>query len=149
MARGLRRRIERSHPRRGVRPCGRVALDDVHDRSTSARFHPGYVAWGRQWETFAARGNGVRRIGGNGFGCVLLRRSIARQTTFTHAAETGDFDWNFYYWLARHEGGRYRALLDWSCEAQHLDPHSGSLPGDRLNSSAESCCRRHRPPPAD
>ena len=84
-----------------------------------SRFHAGYVVWGRDWRTFAKRGRGVERIGGNGFGCTLIRRSVFRHAAFTHAAETGDFDWNVYYWLARHAGGQFQALLDWSCEAAH------------------------------
>lgn len=84
-----------------------------------SRYHVGYVAWMEHMRPLLG-GQSAQQVGGNGFGCTLLRRSIMRQTTFAHRAETGDFDPNFYAWLARHEGGRYRALLDWSCKAARI-----------------------------
>jgi hypothetical protein len=64
-----------------------------------------------------ARSKGLLTIGGNGFGCVILRRSVIRQTVFQHAAPTADYDPNFYHWLA---STSFTARLDCRVECEHL-----------------------------
>ena len=75
-----------------------------------------YLAWNRPGE-FLTGGAGEEFVVGNGFGCVLLRTSVARQAVIQNAAPTADFDPNFYQWLS---GTPWRAKLNWTIECAHL-----------------------------
>jgi hypothetical protein len=81
-----------------------------------SRFHPGYVAWDVQGKMIEQPGQGVETVGGNGFGCVILRHSVLRDVVFHHGGR-GDYDPNFY---AELRGTRFRAKVDWSAECEHL-----------------------------
>lgn len=83
-----------------------------------SRFRAGWVAWDKDGKMAENQGEGVVTVGGNGFGCVVLRRSVVGQTVIQHSTPTGDFDPNFYYWLSR---TRWKAQLDWGVECEHLD----------------------------
>ncbi len=80
-----------------------------------SRFHPGYVAWDQDGRIFAERGNGVQVIGGQGFGCVILRKSVLDEHVIHHGGR-GDYDPTFY---AELRGTRWRAKVDWWCEVGH------------------------------
>ena len=49
-----------------------------------SRFHPGYVAWGQNGRIFTERGDGVQVIGRQGFGCVILRKSVLDEHMIHH-----------------------------------------------------------------
>ncbi len=92
-----------------------------------SRFRPGYVAWdnnGGILDEPAAKGAGIINVGGTGFGCVILRRSLLRQTVFQNATPTEDFDPNFFSWLSTQRtpaGNRWLARLDCRVECEHRD----------------------------
>ncbi|HEY2251508.1 MAG TPA: glycosyltransferase [Planctomycetaceae bacterium] len=90
----------------------------------ASRFRPGYVAWDSHGRNFLAAdvdGRPVVTVGGNGFGCVMLRRSVLRETVFQHALPTGDYDPNFYHWLTR---TKWQARLDCRILCEHRDAPS-------------------------
>ena len=80
-------------------------------------YHEGYIAWDERNCLIEQPGRGLQTVGGNGFCCVMLRRSILRHTRFTHLGRNGDFDAAFYDWLA---GTKYQVRMDWSVECEHL-----------------------------
>ena len=80
-----------------------------------SRFHPGYVAWDQSGRLLAEPGEGVAVIGGQGFGCVILRKSVLDDYVIHHGAR-GDYDPTFY---AELRGSRWRAKVDWRCEVGH------------------------------
>ena len=80
-----------------------------------SRFHPGYVAWDQGGRIFTERGDGVQVIGGQGFGCVILRKSVLEKHVIHHGGR-GDYDPTFY---AELRGTRWRAKVDWGCEVGH------------------------------
>lgn len=82
-----------------------------------SRFRTGYVAWDNDGNVIAQAGTGVAAVGGNGFGCVILRKSVLQQTVLQHVQPTADYDPNFYRWLA---GTRWKARVDWNTECEHL-----------------------------
>lgn len=104
-------------------------FDDVTASVSGAyfsRYRDGLVAWGSAYQILdagdiplAAAGELPPAVGGNGFGCVMLRRSVLRQTVLQHAAPSGDYDPNFYHWLA---GTRMKARLDRSILCDHRSP---------------------------
>ena len=77
-----------------------------------SRFHPGYVAWDQDGRIFIARGDGVQVIGGQGFGWVILRKSVLDQHVIHHRGR-GDYDPTFY---AELRGTCWRTKVDWGCE---------------------------------
>jgi hypothetical protein len=83
-----------------------------------SRFHAGYVAWDRNGKPIENADDGLSSVAGNGFGCVILRRSVLTQTVLQHVRPTPDYDPNFYHWLS---STRWRARLDWRIECEHLD----------------------------
>ncbi|MBI3866830.1 MAG: glycosyltransferase [Planctomycetia bacterium] len=89
-----------------------------------SRFRPGWVAWSKDGNLVEEAGAGLANVGGNGFGCVLLRKSVLQQTVLQHVQPTGDYDPNFYHWLC--STGRWRALVDWSVECEHLSAPAGA-----------------------
>ena len=83
-------------------------------------YHEGYIAWDEQNGLITQSGSGLETVGGNGFCCAMLRRSVLRQTRFTHLGRNGDFDAAFYDWLSETE---YQARMDWSVECNHVIEH--------------------------
>lgn len=85
-----------------------------------SRYQDAFVAWpvgpGLP-ASFTEAGTGVQQVGGNGFGCVMLRTSVLRDAVFHHGGLRGDFDPNFYAELPT----GWRALLDWSVRCRHAD----------------------------
>jgi hypothetical protein len=82
-----------------------------------SQYHGGYIAWDERNCLIEQPGRGLQTVGGNGFCCVILRRSVLRRTQFTHLGPNGDFDAAFYDWLSE---TRYQARLNWTVECEHL-----------------------------
>ncbi len=80
-----------------------------------SRFHPGYVAWDKNGRLLAEPGHGVEVIGGQGFGCVILRKSVLDEHVIHHGGR-GDYDPTLYSEL---RATRWRAKVDWGCEVGH------------------------------
>jgi hypothetical protein len=89
-----------------------------------SRYTPHVVAWtnennGRRPIPFSDRGEGLATIGGNGFGCVILRTAALRGVVFSDTPPPGtglshDFDIAFYQ-----QQQRRQVRLDWSIECEH------------------------------
>lgn len=60
---------------------------------------------------------GVTEVGGNGFGCVVMRGETLRRTVFTCHAPHWHYDLNFYHDAVEVRGST--ALVDWSCICKH------------------------------
>jgi hypothetical protein len=82
-----------------------------------SRYQPVYVAWRPNGEAFVDAGEGVQEVGGNGWGCVLLRSSVVRDIVLHHGGR-GDFDPNFYESV---RGLGLLAKVDWSVRCRHAD----------------------------
>jgi glycosyltransferase involved in cell wall biosynthesis len=93
---------------------------DARTASVSAayqsRFHGRYSAWDEQAHEFTESGTGRQVIGGNGFGCVILRRSVIGAHPFTTYMDLDDYDIAFYRRLAETP---FVAKVDWDCVCQH------------------------------
>lgn len=93
---------------------------DVRTASVAApylsRYRQQFVVWDQQGQLAAAAGKGVSVVGGNGFGCVILRRSAIIEHVFTRYQDADDFDVAFYRKLA---GSPLVAKVDWTCVCQH------------------------------
>jgi len=102
--------------------CSRLLYGfDRQTASVSAaywsRFANAFVAWGPDQQMIATKGDGLEMIGGNGFGCVLLRGEALRKSVFTATLDFPAFDNAFYFRLP--ETG-LKAKIDWSVECQHF-----------------------------
>lgn len=101
----------------------RSLLEHFDERTVSvaapyrSRFHSGYVAWDERSVTYREPQEGVTRVGGNGFGCTILRSESLRQTAFSHALRIPDFDGAFYATLQR-KGEVCK--INWDVECEHL-----------------------------
>ena len=73
------------------------------------------MAWDQDGRIFTERGDGIQVIGGQGFGCVILRKSVLDEHVIHHGGR-GDYDPTFY---AELRGTRWRAKVDWWCEVGH------------------------------
>jgi glycosyltransferase involved in cell wall biosynthesis len=65
----------------------------------------------------ASLAKGTESIGGNGFGCLLMRGEYLRHTVFRSGPPYYNFDHHFYAQYVRSEGGT--ALIDWDCRCRH------------------------------
>jgi len=81
------------------------------------RYEQAFVAWDSSFKLLTG-GEGVQTIGGNGFGCVLLRSKVFCKTVFTCSNEFPDFDQAFYAKLDNTQ----LAKINWDLECQHLSP---------------------------
>jgi hypothetical protein len=66
----------------------------------------------------AGQGLPVQQVHGNGFGCVMLRRSVLSQCVIRHAPSPY-YDVNFYYDVS--DMGRCRVLADFGLQCVHLE----------------------------
>lgn len=112
--------------------CGFDEQTDSVAAPYASRYSADFVAWrlgthGRKPIPLTQRGNGLEAIGGNGFGCTMLRNSFLRSQMFSdepHAASGGtshDFDIAFY--LQAGQSGRL-CKLDWSLHCDHVGTNS-------------------------
>lgn len=85
-----------------------------------SRFANSYVVWRADQRQIAVRGDGLQCVGGNGFGCVILRGEVVRHTPFTATLDFPAYDNAFYYRLPT---TGLRAKIDWTveCEHRHVD----------------------------
>jgi glycosyltransferase involved in cell wall biosynthesis len=82
------------------------------------RYEDSYVAWTKDDQPLTG-GDGVEVIGGNGFGCVLMRTHAFKNHVFTCTEEYPDFDKGFY---AQIDHDKYLVKIDWNQICQHLTP---------------------------
>lgn len=95
------------------------AMDDKTVSVSGAyrsRYQDAFVAWSRSDPPtpFQQAQKGVKQVGGNGFGCVVIRSSVLRDTVLHHGGRRGDFDPNFY---ADNPG--WTAKIDWDVRCDH------------------------------
>lgn len=76
-----------------------------------------YIAWDEQIRSYSHPAEGVQTVGGNGFGCVVIRGHLLRNTVFTALLGCPDFDHAFY---DRLRATGLKAKLDWSVACEHL-----------------------------
>lgn len=102
----------------------RKLLESFDDRTASvaapyrSRFHEGYVVWKNETETIMEPEKGITLVGGNGFGCTIIRSELLHRTVFSHAYRLPDFDHAFYSYL-RTEG--FEAKVNWDVECEHYE----------------------------
>ncbi len=82
-----------------------------------SRYHDGYVAWTKGHQIVKERCGGFQTVEGNGFGCVMLRSNVLKESLFTCRQHPFDFDPSYYEQL---EGSRFQAKLCWDVECEHL-----------------------------
>ncbi len=87
-----------------------------------SRYHEGYCVWINDVAHVSQPGQGLQPIGGNGFGCTIVRGSVLRQTVFTAQGHPADFDIAFYSRL-RKTG--WEARVRWDCECEHIGANTG------------------------
>ncbi|QDU10755.1 glycosyltransferase [Gimesia aquarii] len=112
-----------------------------------SRFHKGFVVWNQAGASYEKLGYQEEVVGGNGFGCTILRASTIRDNVFTALHNMPDFDIAFY---ARLKTTGFQAKVNWSCFSQH----SGALESEIMKpkqSSKTDCecaepgwCERHQ-----
>lgn len=81
-----------------------------------SRFSNAYVVWDLGQQMLSKRNGGLEDVGGNGFGCVMLRGEVVRQTVFTATLDAAAYDNAFYYRLPAFG---LKAKVDWSIECRH------------------------------
>jgi glycosyltransferase involved in cell wall biosynthesis len=79
-----------------------------------SRYHGGYVQRDKSGVHFQRPADGVQVVGGNGFGCTIVRRSVLSRVEFR---DEGDCDIDFHRQVPRD----MVATCDWSCAAEHLE----------------------------
>lgn len=104
--------------------CARLMrlLADGHGSAAApyrSRFGNRYVVWNRSGRNLLDRGLGFRQVGGNGFGCVLMRAEVFLRAKFRLEE---DCDRSFYRQLNEWGG---TAGVDWGSESQHQDAVPG------------------------
>ena len=83
-----------------------------------SRFHQAYVAWDDRSRHYFS-GEGVRAIGGCGFGCLLIRRAAFAGETF--AFGYAENDWFDHAFCRRLRLDGWTIKIDWSQECLHRD----------------------------
>jgi hypothetical protein len=93
------------------------------DRNTASvsaaywsRFSDAYVAWGEDQQMIRRLGHGLQTVGGNGFGCVVLRGEVVRNAVFTATLDFPAYDNAFYHRLSATD---LVAKINWSVECEH------------------------------
>lgn len=89
-----------------------------------SRCSEAYVVWQRDQRLIPRKGTGLEVVGGNGFGCVLLRSDVVRQSVFTATIDIPAFDNAFYYRLPQ---TGLKAKVDWTVECAH---HTANVSGE-------------------
>jgi hypothetical protein len=90
-----------------------------------SRFDDRYVGQSLTGKPLWDRHTGLMQVQSNGFGFVLLRSQALRDIGIQHASPGGNYDHNFYAALRT---GEALALMNWSCECQHLDSQPALQP---------------------
>ena len=89
-----------------------------------SRYHAQFLTWDQQGQAATAPGEGLEVVGGNGFGCTILRRSVIGGHVFTRYQDAEDYDIAFYRRLA---GTPFVAKVDWDAPCQHGNAEPPSL----------------------
>lgn len=102
---------------------------DAHVAAVSgavpSRFEPRVIAWRTPTlETIRAYGDGVERIHGSGFGCLLVRRSFLQAHPLHAGGCSGNYDQEIAFDAAR-DGLEWR--IDWSVQCAHQEIPAGAL----------------------
>ena len=81
-----------------------------------SRYHEGYLHWYLPRNTCVKEGKGIEEIGGNGFGCTMLRGSVLKNTVFKSNPDfcNGDFDGSFYARIPE-----WKKKVNWNCDCIH------------------------------
>ena len=96
-----------------------------------SRYNDGYVAWTKGHKIIREACDGIQVVEGNGFGCVMLRANVLKESLFTCRQPPYDFDPAFYERLKQ---TGFHAKLNWEAECEHLDATSM----EKLNSCSLS-----------
>jgi glycosyltransferase involved in cell wall biosynthesis len=86
------------------------------------RQRPEPVAWNwdpNGWPVDVVAQKGVTQIGGNGFGCLLIRGEYFSHSVFRSGPSLFNFDHNFYRTMTFLRG--HRAVIDWDCRCKHYE----------------------------
>lgn len=89
-----------------------------------SRFHSDFIAWHTYGHAIKQPGEGIERVLGTGFGCLLLRSSIWKQIGIQHRDPYPDYDPNFFYHLSR--TNHWQAKINWHVACDHL--HADGTP---------------------
>lgn len=81
-----------------------------------SRIASGFVAWDSDQNRFTHQGEGIEEIGGNGFGCVLLRSAAMDQIVFATDTAPSACDTSFYKQL---QFLNWKVKMNWSVKCQH------------------------------
>lgn len=87
-----------------------------------SRFAKAWVVWNDEQRMQSMAGEGVQEVGGNGFGCVMLRRLAIKVEVFTATIDIPAYDNAFYYRLPL---TGMKAKVDWSVVCDH---HGATIP---------------------
>lgn len=81
------------------------------------RYEDSYVVWNKNHVCLKS-GSGVEQVGGNGFGCVMLRSGLLKESVFSRRPDHEDYDKAFYADLKENQ----IAKIDWDVACDHLSP---------------------------
>jgi glycosyltransferase involved in cell wall biosynthesis len=81
-----------------------------------SRYHDDYIVWDQHGRSIRNAGEGVEAVGGNGFGCVLLRSETLTDRVFAASLPNPDFDHEFYCHLRT---GNWKAKVHWGIRVEH------------------------------
>ncbi|MBL8818584.1 MAG: glycosyltransferase family 2 protein [Planctomyces sp.] len=82
-----------------------------------SRYESAYVVWDSKTVSYTSPLRGATEVGGNGFGCVLIRSGVIQEAAFSHAYRLPDFDRAFY---AQVQSRGLVAKVLWDVECQHF-----------------------------
>lgn len=117
---------------------------DSHTASVSAvycsRFDHRPCVWDQHRQNYQPIPQSLRAVHGNGFGCVILRGGVLRQSAFRHR---DDFDRNFYDQLS---AAGWIAKVDWTVGCRHGDVESPVVENATTGCTcpAAGWCERHQ-----
>lgn len=82
-----------------------------------SRFEAAYVVWDTDIHSYTESQGGVTTVGGNGFGCTIIRSGVIHRTAFSHGYLLPDFDRAFY---ASMQAQRLVTKVNWDAECLHF-----------------------------
>lgn len=83
-----------------------------------SRFHSGFVVWDERQNSIQNAPDGVTTVGGNGFGCAMVRAEVFSNTAFSHAVRMPDFDKAVYRSIGL---TGLKSKVNWEVECRHLE----------------------------
>lgn len=103
-----------------------------------SRFDNKPCVWDSHRQHYEDERPGVRLVHGNGFGCVMLRGGIFRNTVFR---SEDDFDRIFYDQIS---AANWKCKVDWGAECEHLSADQELSQVDRCVCPVAGWCERHQ-----